>query len=944
MKIGDKVYSILYKNKGIGTIVSFSELFGEKFAEVLFPDNEVIQTKVDDLYISNNPIQLLKSSKFDKAEIFIAKNLLIKIEENLLENKIVTSTNFKIKPLPHQLLTVNFVINRFKPRCLIADEVGLGKTIEAALVYEEFKLRGIVKKILIIVPSGLVLQWQEELLNKFNENFVVYTKNYIRMLKQSYGEETNVWQIHDKIIASIDSIKLQKISDNLSKEEKKKREWHNKHVFEHLTEAGFDMVIIDEAHKLSKYEDGYETARYKLGQYLGENVPILLLLTATPHQGKSDLFLNLLKLIDPVLFTSYSSLKPELVKEVSVRNKKRAVVDFDGKRIFKNRITSLIEISRDIEKNKKEIELYEKITTYTHTYYNIAIKKGQKAYILLLMLYQRIASSSSFAILSAMQRRLEFLESENKSQIEPLETSDIDDIIKVNLPEDMAIDIEKTFLRECIDTAREIAENFYDAKFNKLLEIIEETIRREEKPDLKFIIFTEFKATQQAIIKFLEKFGYSCAYINGDLSREEKVIQVVKFKEESQILVSTDAGGEGINLQFCYCMINFDLPWNPSRLEQRIGRIDRIGQTKDVLVFNFHLKDTVEDRVREILEAKLNIIKMQFGEDKLADVLDLLQDEFSFDKIYIDAITKLKEKDEELDKIADEIYKKAHDILEKDEFILPFTNFQEDAKQLLNNKLNQIMKNLVFNVLKFKNIEVLSYKEEKQLYRFKNPYIDNPNLPSNFRYVTFNPDIAMENPKADMINVEHLLFNQIKDELTQNNSIGLVSALRARINKFQGIKGIWFVYKLQISNNINRKKLKAISVFMEDEDFCNNRISKYLDENILENFEIIQNLTLNIDLDKAADTARAKAEEKARDIYETVKFQWIDEIDKYEKKLEEYFVFKKRGILNIPIENIRESKLKSLNIEFEEQLLQYKKQKNIVPKIELFQVGFLEFC
>jgi len=127
MKIGDKVYSILYKNKGIGTIVSFSELFGEKFAEVLFPDNEVIQTKVDDLYISNNPIQLLKSSKFDKAEIFIAKNLLIKIEENLLENKIVTSTNFKIKPLPHQLLTVNFVINRFKPRCLIADEVGLGK-------------------------------------------------------------------------------------------------------------------------------------------------------------------------------------------------------------------------------------------------------------------------------------------------------------------------------------------------------------------------------------------------------------------------------------------------------------------------------------------------------------------------------------------------------------------------------------------------------------------------------------------------------------------------------------------------------------------------------------------------------------------------------------------------------------------------------------------------
>ena len=297
MKIGDKIKSRLYENKGIGTIIGFSELFGEHYTEILFKDGNTISIKTDDLVIEEDPIALLQNARLDDPSIFFARQMLLRLQANISENAVITSTNYRIQPLPHQLLTVNFVMNRFQPRSLIADEVGLGKTIEAILVYQEFKLRGIAKKILIVVPSGLVLQWHEELVDKFNEKFVIYTKDYIRALKQSYGEEINVWKLHDRIIASIDSIKPLKIDESLDKEELNRREWHNKYIFEAITDAGFDIVIIDEAHKLSKHGDGHESARFKLGEKLSETIPILLLLTATPHQGDEHLFLNLLRLI-----------------------------------------------------------------------------------------------------------------------------------------------------------------------------------------------------------------------------------------------------------------------------------------------------------------------------------------------------------------------------------------------------------------------------------------------------------------------------------------------------------------------------------------------------------------------------------------------------------------------------------------------------------------------
>ena len=565
--------------------------------------------------------------------------MILRLDANLSENKVITSTNYKIQPLPHQILTVHFIMNRFQPRGIIADEVGLGKTIEAILLYQEYKLRKIVKRVLIVVPSGLITQWHEELLSKFNEQFVIYNSGFVKTLKQSYGKETNVWKLHDKIIVSMDFIKPLKVSSLLDRDEKNRREWHNQHIFKDLIAADFDMLVFDEAHKLSKRGDGHESARFKLGERLSQSIPVFLLLTATPHQGDEDMFINLLRLVDPVIFTDKKALTPDLVKEVTVRNKKRAVVDFNGQRIFKHRITSMIEIQRTEGKNHDELELYAYVTEYTTKYYNLAKRKNNQILILLMILYQRILSSSSFAILETMKRRKAFLETDRK-EIDTLEKAliDSDEIQDENiLYQQIAVNkddlsTEKIFVDECIQLAKKLTATYADIKFSKMLEIIEEIKKRENKIDIKFIVFTEFRATQDAIIEYLHKFGYSCAYIHGSLSREERIDQVEKFRGESQILVSTDAGGEGINLQFCYCMINFDLPWNPARLEQRIGRIDRIGQKHNSLIFNFHLTDTVEDRVRKILKEKLERIKKQFGDDKYADVITFLQDEFSFDR------------------------------------------------------------------------------------------------------------------------------------------------------------------------------------------------------------------------------------------------------------------------------------------------------------------------
>lgn len=946
MNIGDKVSSRLYADLGVGTILSFSDLFGEEYVEVLFSDNKRVSTKLSDLSSVETPLTRLCSGAIDTPQEFMVRNLSLRLEQNLTDKKLIGSSNYKIQPLPHQLLTVNFVMNRFQPRCLIADEVGLGKTIEAILVYQEYKLRGMANRVLIVAPSGLVLQWHEELLTKFNEQFIIYNKEYVRTLKQSYGEETNVWTKHDKIIVSIDSIKPMRISSKLEKAELKKREWHNKHIADAVKEAGFDVVIFDEAHRLSKKGDGLESARYKLGKELSEAVPVLLLLTATPHQGDEGLFHNLMKLVDPVMFADGSSLTPSLIKEVAVRNQKRAVVDFEGNRIFKHRITNLVEIQRTVADNQDELLLYELVTEYTSKHYDRAMKDKNKIFALLVMLYQRIVSSSSFAVLSTMERRLAHLQnseiaitSDEALQVDEDEV-DIEEILSQGTIDPELLSEEIAFLTQCIEYAKKVTTVYGDAKLQKLIEIVDELKVREDNPELKFIIFTEFRGTQEAIIEFLHRFGYTASYINGGLSREEKAEQVQLFREKNQILVSTDAGGEGINLQFCYCLINYDLPWNPSRLEQRIGRVDRIGQKHNALIFNFQLTNTVEDDVRVILETKLDVIKEQFGDDKYKDVLALLQEEFSFDRIYVDAI---KEKDKEskaLDAVATQIFNRAKEVIEEDELLIPFNEFDTEAKELVNYEVNSIIENLVCTYLQVCGIELSRYSENRELLYFTEPFEGSKKI---LRYQTFNASLSSENDKYELINIEHPIVKMISHKYQTNERRGAVSAFTLDINKFGGITGYWFAYKLNISNNRGKQKTALITIFMEDENFANNRVGTYLSTLATDSISVIQNYSSDDNLELISTKAFSEAQKKANDIFLSTKLDWFDEFDNYESRLEDYYKLKCNAYKSIKLDNIRESKLFNLEKNRIKEKSEFDLKRNIIPKLELIQLAFVEF-
>ena len=266
----------------------------------------------------------------------------------------------------------------------------------------------------------------------------------------------------------------------------------------------------------------------------------------------------------------------------------------------------------------------------------------------LLLIYQRMVSSSSRAIFVSLYRRLELLKirrrqltgkiGEPKEQYEEFNPEQLEDLVAENQLASLEkhareryetrkindLDTEINHRERCVDLARRAVFGRNVAKFVKLLRVSDEFKLRESDPHLKIIIFTEFVETQYYLNECLGNLGHSTAQINGRMSAREKSQQIKNFQEKAQFLISTDAGGEGINLQFCRVMINYDLPWNPMRLEQRIGRIDRIGQDYDVKVVNFQLAGTVEQYVRDTIEKKLFTIQQEFqgGEDKLADILE----------------------------------------------------------------------------------------------------------------------------------------------------------------------------------------------------------------------------------------------------------------------------------------------------------------------------------
>lgn len=614
---------------GAVQVVERHERWGVTTLRVWSPtSNSVVQVSVDAL----EPI----TAHAPTLDTVVHRAASARVLDALANEVLLAPVRSSVTPLPHQLYALERAMAGDRVRHLFADEVGLGKTIEAGLVIRELKLRGLAKRILVVAPKGLTPQWQAEMQLHFGETFRIADPSDFDAVSR-WSDDDNVWRAADQVICPLDSVKPMA----------RRRGWsweriaaYNQRRFEDLITAGWDLVVIDEAHRLGGSTD--QVARYKLGAALADASPHLLLLSATPHSGKTDQFLRLMQLLDREAFPAEDSVDRDRVAPFVVRTEKRLAIDNDGKPLFKPRQTRLATVEWQ-PRHDAQRQLYEAVTDYVRHGYNQSLKNKQRHIGFLMVLMQRLVTSSTAAIATTLARRLQALE-DTPAQLSLVPEVDADDIADMDGQSqiDELVDwpgwrSEKAEVTALLRLAEQ-ALGTVDAKVEALFEHIHRIQQEEDDPDLKVLIFTEFVPTQAMLAEQLRDRGFEVATLNGQMAVAERVAAQRAFAGPARVLVSTDAGGEGLNLQFAHVMFNYDMPWNPMRIEQRIGRVDRIGQRHVVRATNFVLGDTVEHRVREVLEAKLAAIAEEFGVDKAADVMDSVEAEAMFDGIYLESL------------------------------------------------------------------------------------------------------------------------------------------------------------------------------------------------------------------------------------------------------------------------------------------------------------------
>jgi superfamily II DNA or RNA helicase len=551
-----------------------------------------------------------------------------------------------IRTLPHQIEAVYLkMLPQPRLRFLLADDPGAGKTIMAGLLVKEMKLREAVERVLVLCPAPLTIQWQDELLKWFGEPFdIIFSAVDQQQL-------VNPWQRSTHVIASLDYAKQDDVRE---------RVWQQR----------WDLVIIDEAHKCSAYtkssagrgDETEKTKRYQLAEKLSAVADNLLLLTATPHHGDDDRFAHFVRLLDPDIFPEphrVGEKAGEIRRDIlslgpdcpwALRRLKEDLKDLNGGRLFPDRHAHTM----TFRLNREEYDLYKAVTAYINEFLPQASGRKKQSVALARTVLQRRLASSTKAIHESIRRRLERQQTllQELEDLPPAQRArrlaqlqgrltdveqdedDLDDATRDQLANEFTAAVELDQLRaeiaalqELIAQARRVRDHAADSKLAALRECLAKAEFHELSDGRgKLLVFTEHRDTLTYLLEHLEKWGYSTCEIHGGMNPHERKRAQEAFRTSRQICVATEAAGEGINLQFCRLMVNYDLPWNPTRLEQRLGRIHRIGQERDVHVFNFVASDSeegqpiIEGRILARLLEKLEQMRAVLA-DRVFDVI-----------------------------------------------------------------------------------------------------------------------------------------------------------------------------------------------------------------------------------------------------------------------------------------------------------------------------------
>ena len=683
----------------------------------------------------------------------------------------------KVDPLPHQIEAVyGHVLKMPRIRFLLAHDPGAGKTIMAGLIIKELKLRKVVNRILIVVPGHLKDQWSRELKERFLETFTVISRDYV---KSQYGE--NVWEKENQVITSIDFAKQEDILPS-------------------LTAAEFDLIIVDEAHKMSAFQYGEKiekTERYRLGEALSMSTEHLLLLTATPHRGDPENFRLFLDLLNPGFFKTKEMIEESIKNNdnpLFLRRMKEDMKGFDGKPLFVPRTVK----TPDIKLSEEEGALYNDVSIYVKEQYDKSIKSDKKRHIgFALVILQRRMASSTHALLRSLQRRKIRLESllkrSDEGNPDPDQNSnrgDVEDMSEeqrwreeeiwetLSLAENRReLELEIATLGTLISKAEAIVNHGSENKLTQLRDSLESMSALESEPEKKkILIFTESKDTLEYLERKIRGWGYSVNTIHGSMSLEERVVAEGVFHNDTQIMVATEAAGEGINLQFCHLMINYDLPWNPNRLEQRMGRIHRYGQQDEVTVFNLVAKNTREGEIMKRLFEKLDEIKSVMKSDKVFDVISEILVGKKLDNLMKEAATRTRSQEEILEDLDidvdiennSKIRAMFQDVLATK--LIDYTMIRDIRNRAEENKLipkytEELFKKAFFHAggkqhrRKDGFISIDSIPNEiKRIATdetFKKKF---GAMPSSYSKATFDKEISFQNPESEFITFGNPLF------------------------------------------------------------------------------------------------------------------------------------------------------------------------------------------
>ena len=583
-----------------------------------------------------------------------------------------------IRTLPHQIEAVyRKMLPQPRLRFLLADDPGAGKTIMAGLLIKELKLREAIDRCLILTPAPLTIQWQDELLRFFGESYqIIHSANDQQQL-------LNLWEREAQVIASIDYAKQDDIRE---------RVWQQR----------WDLVIIDEAHKCSAYtkrsagrgDEVERTKRYQLAERLSEHCDNLLLLTATPHHGDDDRFAHFIRLLDCDLFPEPHRFGEEarrVRREIlrlgedcpwSLRRLKEDLKDLHGRRLFPDRHVGTVSFNLGPE----EYAIYKAVTAYINEFLPQATGKRKNSVALVRTVFQRRLASSTRAIHESLLRRRAKLINlvEELEQLSPAQRAkrlaqragrlvdteqdedDLDETARDELIDETTTAVELDQFRAEIAALGDLAVRVgrvRDSGRDSKLVALRECLERAEFDELKdgrgkLLIFTEHRDTLNHLREHLESWGYSICEIHGGMNPHERKKAQEDFRMSRQVCVATEAAGEGINLQFCHLMVNYDLPWNPTRLEQRLGRIHRIGQSRDVYAFNFVATSSedgqpvIEGRILERLLTKLDRMRDALGDR----VFDVVGEVLSLNKVNLpDMLREAAYEPRRLDDYLDEI-------------------------------------------------------------------------------------------------------------------------------------------------------------------------------------------------------------------------------------------------------------------------------------------------